>query len=143
MVSGRRTYIDALVKLFISKESYAYGSGYYFYDLNAKANFQLSEKDRLFISGYFGRDVFVFKNAQRSFSADIPWGNATATLRWNHIFSPRLFANTTLVYNDYNFTFGAAQNNFEISLASGIRDGGAKMDFDYYPAPQHHVKFGG
>lgn len=143
IIAGRRTYIDALVKPFISKKSNAFGSGYYFYDLNAKVNFQLSQKDRLFISGYFGRDVFVFKNAQRSFSADIPWGNSTATLRWNHIFNPRLFANTTVLYNDYNFTFGAAQNNFEISLASGIKDGGVKIDFDYYPTPKHRIKFGG
>jgi len=143
MVSGRRTYIDALVKPFISKESNAYGSGYYFYDLNAKANFRFSEKDRVFISGYFGRDVFNFNNAKRSFRANIPWGNATATVRWNHVFNRKLFANTTLIYNDYNFTFGAAQNNFEISLASGIRDGGAKIDFDYYPATNHKIKFGG
>jgi hypothetical protein len=143
IISGRRTYIDALMKPFISRKSNAYGSGYFFYDLNAKANFQLSSKDRLFISGYFGRDVFTFRNAQRSFRADIPWGNSTATLRWNHIFNRRLFANTTLFYNDYNFTFGAAQNNFEIALASGIRDGGAKVDFDYYPAHQHKIKFGG
>jgi hypothetical protein len=143
MLSGRRTYIDALVKPFVSKESNAYGSGYYFYDLNAKANFRFSEKDRLFLSGYFGRDVFKFNNAKRSFRADIPWGNATGTVRWNHVFNRKLFANTTLLYNDYNFTFGAAQNNFEISLASGIRDIGAKMDFDYYPATQHKIKFGG
>lgn len=143
IISGRRTYIDALLKPFVSKKSNAYGSGYFFYDLNAKANFQLSEKDRLFLSGYFGRDVFAYKNAQRSFRADIPWGNSTATLRWNHIFNRRLFANTTLVYNDYNFTFGAAQNNFELALASGIKDGGAKIDFDYYPAARHKVRFGG
>lgn len=143
IVSGRRTYIDALMRPFISKRSDAYGSGYYFYDLNAKANVQLSSKDRLFLSGYFGRDVFTFRNAKRSFAADIPWGNATATLRWNHVFNRRLFSNTTLVYNDYNFTFGASQNNFDISLASGIKDAGAKIDFDYYPAPQHKVKFGG
>jgi hypothetical protein len=143
IVSGRRTYIDALVKPFISKESDFYGSGYYFYDLNAKANFRFSEKDRLFLSGYFGRDVFSFNNAKRSFRAHIPWGNSTATVRWNHIFNRRLFANTTLIYNDYNFTFGAAQNNFEIALASGIRDGSAKIDFDYYPAPKHKMKFGG
>jgi hypothetical protein len=143
IVSGRRTYIDALVKPFIGKESDFYGSGYYFYDLNAKANFRFTEKDRLFLSGYFGRDVFSFNNAKRSFKAYIPWGNSTATVRWNHVFNPRLFANTTLLYNDYQFSFGAAQNNFEISLASGIRDGGAKIDFDYYPAPQHRLKFGG
>lgn len=143
IVSGRRTYVDVIAKPFINKESDFYGSGYYFYDLNAKVNYRFSPKDRLFLSGYFGRDVFTFNNAKRSFNANIPWGNTTATLRWNHVFSPKLFANTTLVYNDYKFKFGASQNNFEIELASGIRDGNAKIDFDFYPAPRHKVKFGG
>jgi hypothetical protein len=143
MVSARRTYIDALIKPFIKETSNFYGSGYYFYDLNAKVNYRFSSKDRLFLSGYFGRDVFAFNNARLSFRADIPWGNSTATLRWNHVFHPKLFANTTLVYNDYKFSFGAAQNNFEIKLASGIRDGNAKVDFDYYPSASHRIKFGG
>jgi len=143
IVSARRTYIDALVKPFIKKESNFYGSGYYFYDLNAKANYRFSDKDRLYLSGYFGRDVFAFRNAKLSFNADIPWGNSTGTLRWNHVFNRKLFANTTLVYNDYNFSFGAAQNNFEIKLASGIKDGTAKIDFDYYPSGAHKIKFGG
>ncbi len=142
IVSGRRTYIDALAKPFINKESDFAGSGYYFYDLNAKVNYRFSEKDRIYLSGYFGRDVFRFSNQKRSFSAHIPWGNSTATVRWNHIFNPKLFANTTLVYNDYKFSFSAAQNNLEITLASGIRDGAAKIDFDYYPALKHKIKFG-
>jgi hypothetical protein len=143
MVSGRRTYIDALVKPFVSKSSNFYGSGYYFYDLNAKINYRFSDKDRLYLSGYFGRDVFTFKSAKYSFNANIPWGNSTATVRWNHVFNSKLFANTTLVYNDYHFSFGAAQRNFEIKLASGIRDGNAKIDFDYYPSGNHKLKFGG
>ncbi len=143
IVSVRRTYIDALVKPFIKKTSNFYGSGYYFYDLNAKINYRFSDKDRIYLSGYFGRDVFTFNNSELSFKADIPWGNSTATLRWNHVFNPKLFANTTLVYNDYNFSFGAAQNNFNIKLASGIRDGNAKIDFDYYPSGNHKLKFGG
>ena len=143
MLSARRTYVDALVKPFIKKSSSFYGSGYYFYDLNAKVNYRFSEKDRLYLSGYFGRDVFNFNNAKRSFKSNIPWGNSTATLRWNHVFGPRLFSNTTLVYNDYKFKFAAAQDNFEIALSSGIRDGSMKIDFDYYPIPFHKVKFGG
>jgi hypothetical protein len=143
IISGRRTYVDALAKPFVNKESDFYGSGYYFYDVNAKVNYRFSSKDRLYLSGYFGRDVFTFNNTQRSFKADIPWGNSTATLRWNHVFGPKLFANTTLVYNDYKFSFGAAQRDFEISLSSGIRDGNAKVDFDYYASPRHKIKFGG
>jgi hypothetical protein len=64
--------------------------------------------------------VFRFNNTSRSFNAYIPWGNSTATVRWNHVFSPKLFANTTVVYNDYNFEFSAEQERFEVSLASGI-----------------------
>jgi hypothetical protein len=143
IISARRTYIDGLVKPFIKKTSNFYGSGYYFYDLNAKVNYRFSEKDRLYISGYFGRDVFDFNNSKRSFKTNIPWGNSTATVRWNHVFNRRLFNNTTLVYNDYKFSFNAKQENFEIGLYSGIKDGTIKSDFDYYPLPNHKLKFGG
>jgi len=143
IVSARRTYVDVLAKPFIKKTSDFYGSGYFFYDLNAKVNYKFSEKDRLYLSGYFGRDVFDFNNVKRSFRSNIPWGNSTATLRWNHVFNKRLFANATTVYNNYKFKFEAAQDNFELSLASGIKDGNLKVDFDYYPVPQHKLKFGG
>lgn len=143
ILSARRTYIDALAKPFIKKSSDFYGSGYYFYDLNAKINYRFSDKDRLFISGYFGRDVFDFVNAKRSFKTNIPWGNRTATVRWNHVFNRRLFANTTLLYNDYKFKFAAQQESLEIGLSSGIRDYSLKTDFDYYPLPNHKLKFGG
>lgn len=143
ILSARRTYADALAKPFIKKTSNAYGSGYYFYDLNAKVNYRFSEKDRLYLSGYFGRDVFDFVNNKRSFKTNIPWGNSTATLRWNHVFNRRLFSNTTLLYNDYNFKFSAKQETFDIALSSGIRDGSIKTDFDYYPLPNHKLKFGG
>jgi TonB dependent receptor/CarboxypepD_reg-like domain/TonB-dependent Receptor Plug Domain len=143
IISARRTYIDALSKPFVKSTSQFYGSGYFFYDLNAKANYKFSEKDRLYLSGYFGRDVFDFSNGRQSLKVNIPWGNATGTLRWNHIFNKRLFGNTTAVYNDYNFTFKAAQNNFELKLASGIKDVSIKQDFDLYPFTGHKIKFGG
>jgi hypothetical protein len=143
IISGRRTYIDALTKPFVKKTSQFYGSGYYFYDLNAKMNYKISEKDRIYLSGYFGRDVFDFINGRQSLNVNIPWGNATGTFRWNHVFNNRLFGNTTAVYNDYNFTFKAAQNNFEVKLASGIRDVSIKQDFDLYPFTGHKIKFGG
>lgn len=143
MLSARRTYIDALIKPFISKSSSFYGSGYYFYDLNTKLNYTFSDKDRLYLSGYFGRDVFTFRNRERAFNADIPWGNSTATIRWNHVFNPKLFSNTTVVYNDYKFSFGAAQQDFELKLSSGIRDVTTKADFDYFVSPKHKLKFGG
>lgn len=143
MISARRTYADALAKPFIKKSSSFHGSGYYFYDLNAKVNYKFSEKDRLYLSGYFGRDVFKFNDKDQAFMTNIPWGNSTATLRWNHVFNRRLFANITLVYNNYKFLFNAMQDNLALNLSSGIRDGNVKIDFDYYPLPQHKLKFGG
>ena len=142
IVSGRRTYIDALIKPFIKKGSQFYGSGYYFYDLNTKFNYKFSSKDRLYVSGYFGRDVFDFVNRKRQFDVGVPWGNSTLTARWNHVFSQKLFLNTTAVYNDYNFSFNALQNDFNIGLKSGIRDFNLKSDFDHYVSTEHKLKYG-
>ena len=142
IVSARRTYIDALVKPAIKKTSEFYGSGYYFFDFNAKINYIVSDKDRIYLSGYLGRDVFNFNNSKRSFKVNIPWGNSTVTFRWNHIFNRKLFSNTSLVYNDYKFAFSAAQNDFAIKLSSGIKDLNFKTDFDFYPLPKHKIKFG-
>jgi hypothetical protein len=139
MVSGRRTYIDVLAKPFIKNQEFS-GTGYYFYDFNAKANYTFSDKDRLFVSGYFGRDIFSFKNDE--FNISIPWGNATTTLRWNHLFNSKLFMNTSAIYNAYNFKVTADQNNFAITLYSGIRDYNLKTDFDFYPNALHEVHFG-
>lgn len=140
MVSGRRTYIDVLIKPF-AKGQFA-GSGYYFYDANLKANYKITDKDRIYLSGYFGRDVFTFKNKSGSFNVNVPWGNATTTLRWNRLFNDRLFMNMTAVYNDYQFTFAAGQGDFEVKLSSGIRDYNWKSDFDYYSSFNHHFKAG-
>lgn len=143
LVSARRTYVDALIRPFVPKTANLYGSGYYFYDVNAKMNFDLGKKDKIFLSGYFGRDVFDFNSRQRAFKTNVPWGNSTATLRWNHEFSRKMFANTSLIFNDYNFKFDATQNDFRVVLSSGIRDLTAKVDFDWFPAPEHRIKYGG
>ncbi len=142
IVSARRTYVDALVKPFIKKTNSFYGSGYYFYDLNAKVNYKFSEKDHLYLSGYFGKDRFDFVNGEQSLNVKIPWGNGTGTLRYNHVFNSRLFSNTTLVFNNYNFKFDAIQNNLEFDLYSGIKDLNVKEDFDLYPSSNHKLKFG-
>ena len=142
IISARRTYIDVLAKPFIKKTSSFSGSGYYFYDLNAKINYKFSEKDRIYLSGYFGKDKFDFVNGKQSLDVSIPWGNSTGTFRWNHVFNNRLFSNTTVVYNDYNFNFGASQNNFQVNLLSGIKDWNVKEDFDLYPFTNHKIKFG-
>ncbi len=142
IISARRTYVDLLIKPFVPKSSSFYGSGYYFYDLNAKMNYQVSNNDHLYLSGYFGRDKFVFNNNKRSFSTQIPWGNSTATFRWNHSFTKKLFSNVSLIYNDYKFDFFGSQDNFDIRLSSGIKDWNAKADVDYFASTSHKIKFG-
>src|SRR5215218_7579551 len=118
IISARRTYADAIAKPFVKSSSPYKGSGYYFYDLNAKVNYKFSQKDRLYLSGYFGKDKFDFINGKRSLDVGVTWGNTTATIRLNHVFNNRLFGNTTAVYNDYKFTFTARQNDFKIKLSS-------------------------
>lgn len=143
IISGRRTYIDILTKPFINKGSQLSGSGYYFYDLNAKANYRLSDKDRIYLSGYFGRDVFTFTGREAGDPAfTIPWGNATVSARWNHVFGPRLFMNTTATFSDYSFAFNAEQDAFGFELFSGIKDLGLKMDLSHYPKAGHQLKYG-
>jgi hypothetical protein len=143
IISGRRTYIDILMKPFISKSSPFRGTGYYFYDLNTKINYCLSDKDRLYLSGYFGRDVFSIKSSDMNFNTGILWGNATSSLRWNHVFGPKLFLNTSLIFSDYRFEFKATQSEYDIVLYSGVRDYNAKFDFSLFPSIKHNVKFGG
>ena len=110
--------------------------------MNTKVNYRLSDKDRVFLSGYFGRDVFTYKNSESAFSANIPWGNATGSLRWNHLFNDKLFVNSSLIFSDYKFELGLGQDNFDFKLFSGIRDWNGKVDFSYFPHVRHTVKFG-
>ncbi len=142
IVSGRRTYIDVLSKPFMSNDSPFSGSGYYFYDLTTKINYRISDKDRLYLSGYFGRDVFNFENKDNGIGIAIPWGNATTSLRWNHLFNDKLFMNTSLIFSDYRFEFNIAQSEFELKIFSGINDWNTKIDFLYQPNPRHTIKFG-
>ena len=142
IISARRTYIDVLMKPFIKEDSPFGGSGYYFYDLNTKVNYKFSDKDRLYLSGYFGRDVFSFSSDFSDFNMDIPWGNATAVARWNHLFNDKLFMNTSLIFSDYNFKFDAQQEGFRFVLSSGIRDYNIKADMSYYPNTRHSLKWG-
>ena len=122
--------------------SFFSGASYYFFDLNGKINYTLGPKDRMYVSAYWGRDVFGFKSRD-NFSANIGWGNATTSLRWNHIFNPKLFMNSSFIYSDYNFEFGAGQQEFELKLESGIRDFNLKLDLNWLPDIKHNVQFGG
>ena len=145
IISARRTYIDVLVNPFIDKFKKAAkykGSGIFFYDLNAKINYRISDKNRLFVSGYFGRDKFTYKNTGSDFNVEMPWGNSTTSLRWNHLYNRKLFSNTSLIFSDFKFEFKAIQQDFEFKLFSGIRDWTLKQDFNYYPTIRHNIKFG-
>lgn len=142
VLSGRRTYIDLIMKAAISDTSPFAGSSYFFYDMNLKMNYKLGDKDRLYLSGYYGKDEFNFGNIEDGFSVDMPWGNGIAALRWNHLFSSKLFMNVTGTYTNYLFKFGSAQDQFRFELNSGISDWGGKVDFSYYPSTRHTLKWG-
>lgn len=141
IVSARRTYVLDLAQPFLKGTEYE-GTNYYFYDLNTKVNYRLSDKDRLYLSGYFGRDVFAYNNADRGFKVRMPYGNATTTLRWNHVFNQKMFMNLSAIYNDYDFTFTVKQDEFDLGLFSGVRDWNLKLDFDYYPNTNHNIRYG-
>lgn len=140
IVSGRRTYVDVVMKPFLNKK--ARNNGYYFYDMNLKANYKITKKDHLYLSSYFGRDAFKFKGESGNFNIRMPWGNFTSTLRWNRQWSPKLFMNVAAIYNEYDFTFEGGQEDLNIQLYSGIKDWNGKVDFDYFVHPNHLVKFG-
>ncbi|HEX4888236.1 MAG TPA: TonB-dependent receptor [Luteibaculaceae bacterium] len=140
--SGRRTYIDVLAKPFIPKTSNAFGSGYYFYDFNGKINYQFNDRNQVYLSGYYGKDKFSFVNRRSDLNFTIPWGNATVSARWNHLFSDRLFLTTSLTFSDYNFQFRSRFDQFSATFYSGIRDYTAKVAFSYFPVNKHVIKFG-
>jgi hypothetical protein len=133
ILSGRRTYADVFLNF--APDTSLRNSQLYFYDLNAKANYSITEKDRIFLSGYFGRDKFGLGDA---FGFD--WGNATGTVRWNHIFTSKLFSNTSLIYSNYDYRINIGAAGF--SFGSEIVDINFKQDFQYYANDKHNLKFG-
>jgi len=153
IVSGRRTYIDALAQPIILAVNNGNTAGYFFYDLNAKANYEINNKNRVYLSGYFGRDKF-YLNAKENFDGNsyktktnFGWGNATGTARWNHIVNQKLFSNTSFIYSFYELAIQAdeeenGQELFSVRYGSGIQDFSLKQDFDWYANNKHKVKFG-
>ena len=135
LISGRRTYADVFLKLF--GDSSFKNTQLYFYDLNAKMNFTLGEKDRLFVSGYFGRDVLSLEDL-----AGINWGNITATLRWNHIFTKKLFSNTSLIFSNYDYRINTHTQTPKYEILSRIRDWHLKEDLQWYANTHNTVSFG-
>lgn len=156
--SGRRTYQDQFARPFIARrnrsETNKVNGGYYFYDLNGKINYEFGKKDKLYLSGYFGKDKFGIniKSPDSEFDNGINWGNGTGTLRWNHLYSQKLFSNTSLIYSNYVFnivgkeelkdTTSTTPISFNINYSSAIRDLSIKHDFDYFPNQYHAIKIG-
>jgi hypothetical protein len=135
IVSGRRTYADLYLPL--SSNKALQNNKLYFYDLNAKINYKPGENDQIFLSGYFGRDVF--KNQ----FAGMQWGNGTGTVRWNHLFSSKLFGNFSAVYSDYRYRITAGGSDVSgFQWDASLKDIGLKGDISYFLDPKNTVKFG-
>ena len=134
IVSARRTYADLFLKL--SKDTTLNQAQLYFYDMNAKANYKIDNKNRIYLSGYFGKDVLGFGS-----TFGINWGNSTATLRWNHLFSDRLFSNTSVIFSNYDYRINIT-NGIELNIISRIQDYSLKQDFQLYSGTNNTLKFG-
>ncbi|RIH65375.1 TonB-dependent receptor [Mariniphaga sediminis] len=134
MLSGRRTYADLFLNF--SKDDDIRDTYLYFYDLNLKTNYKLNKRNRIYLSGYLGRDDFGYKN---EFGFD--WGSLTGTLRWNHIFSERLFSNTSLIFSNYSYNI-SVRRDFDVAIRSEIKDLNLKQDFSFYANASNTLKFG-
>lgn len=136
VIAGRRSYADVLARPFLPKAFK--DAQLYFYDLTMKANYQINSKNRLFLSGYFGRDVFAFPGANFS------WGNSTATLRWNHLYSSKVFMNLTTFYSNYSYrlAFGESGADDSFEWTARILNYSVKPDFTWYLNSKNTVGFG-
>lgn len=134
IVAGRRTYADQFLRF--AQDTSIRNNKVFFYDLNAKLNYKLGENDRVFLSGYFGDDVFEAGGAR------IQWGNRTGTARWNHIYNDRLFSNVTLIYSDYDYSLGSTDEVAGFTWDSNIEDISGKVDFSYFLNSKNSLKFG-
>ncbi|WP_207532016.1 TonB-dependent receptor [Desertivirga arenae] len=135
MLGGRRTYADLFLKL--SSDTALSKTVLYFYDFNAKANYKLNENNTIYISGYFGKDQL---GLNKSFYFN--WGNSTATFRWNHLFSDKIFSNTSLIYSDYDYAIENLSEGSDFRVTSIIRDWNLKQDYQYFASSSHTLRFG-
>jgi len=144
IISARRTYVDVFTDLLNAAKkndpNWQVIPAYYFYDVNAKVNYELSPTDKVYLSGYFGRDVFNF--ARGPFGFGFNWGNATGTARWNHVYSPKLFENTAATFTDYEYNISNTSNQLTFNLGSHVQDWSVKTDFDYLASSTHLIQFG-
>jgi hypothetical protein len=139
IISARRSYADLLLKPFTPKSKS--GTTYYLYDVNGKINWELGNRDHLFLSVFNGKDKAAYTGAN-SLNYGINFGNATGTLRWNHLFGSRMFLNSSLIFNDYHLGLNTQQGNYYALLYTAIRDIGGKSDLTYIPNTKHTLKAG-
>lgn len=142
MIAGRRTYIDILMKPIINRNPNLSGLGYYFYDLNLKLNFKLSDKDNLYLSSYIGEDKFSFGQKGDDMQMKMPWGNKMASIRWNHLFSSKHFMNVSAIYTGYDINMTTNMDTYKVSMGTGIKDLGGRVDFTYLPNIRHRIRYG-
>ena len=148
IISGRRTYLDLLMRPFLSKGKLQMngltvnGLKMYFYDLNAKFNVIINDKHRLYFGGYFGRDCYGYGSQSGSTKFDFKWSNAMASVRWNYIISPRLFLNTLFTYSHYDFSTLMQMSVYKFNLMSILDDYALKSELTYLPTPAHNLRFG-
>ncbi|HOT14811.1 MAG TPA: TonB-dependent receptor [Bacteroidales bacterium] len=135
LISGRRTYADLFFPLATDKNLKK--SKLYFYDLNLKGNAIINQNNRVFVSGYLGRDIFGQKGA-----GDIGFGNKTATVRWNHQYSGKLFSNLTGIASTYDYDLFQSLDSTEYSWKSNLTDYGLKLDFNWFANTDNEIKFG-
>lgn len=144
LIAGRRTYFDVITRIINraneDNPNYRKIPDYHFQDLNLNANYQFSDKDQLYYSGFIGRDIFKF--ASDDFQVDFSWGNTTSALRWNHIFSPKVFLKTSATYSAYNYKIENRFSFLNFELTSGIRDFNVKSDLFFSPNPANSIKIG-
>ncbi len=136
IVSGRRMYIDLFFPLM--KDSFIQESQAHFYDFNAKANYEINENNRLFISGYFGKDIVRFGDLM-----GMDYGNQTVTARFNHIFNSKVFSNYTLIYSKFDYGMGLPSGINGFDWSSGIDDLSFKNDYTWFLNPNNKLVFGG
>ncbi|MBQ9435612.1 MAG: TonB-dependent receptor [Bacteroidales bacterium] len=142
IVSARRTYADVLMQPFLKKSSPMKGMKFYFYDLNAKINWIINDKHRLYLGAYYGNDKYGFKSKSGDTKAIFNWGNAAVSLRWNYIITPQLFLNTSASFTNYDFGTTMQMSVYEFNLKSGVRDYSLKSELTYLPSFPHQFKFG-
>ena len=135
LITARRTYADLFLKL--SNDTTLKKSRLYFYDLNTKLNYKLSKKDRLFLSGYFGQDDLGVGSL-----FGINWGNATGTLRWNHLITDKLFSNTSLIFSNYSYNININTSGISANIFSQIRDWNLKEELELFSNPSNSIRFG-